>query len=73
MITDMDIYNLQETIGFFKTLSNRVTILHLKRNWSLTIFLRLFRHRSNFTSYQVLKREDIPKIVLGHIRRDLGL
>ena len=73
MITDMDIYNLQETIGFFKALSNRVTIFHLKRNWSLKIFLRLFGHRPNFTFYQVLESEDIPKIILGHIRRDLGL
>ncbi len=73
MITDMDIYNLQEIIGFFKNLSNRVTILHLKRNWSLKIFLRFFRHSENFTFYQVLKREDIPKIILGHIKRDLGL
>jgi hypothetical protein len=73
MITDMDIYNLKETIGFFKNVSNRVTILHLKRNRSFKIFLRLFGHRQNFTFYQVLKREDIPKIVLGQIERDLGL
>ncbi len=73
MITDMDIYNLKEVIGFFSTLSNRVTILHLKRNWSLRAFLKLFRHSPNFTFYQVLRREDIPEIILGHIKRDLGL
>jgi hypothetical protein len=73
MITDMDINNLQEAIGFFKSLSNRVTILHLKHNWSLTIFLKLFRNRPNFSFYRVLKGEDIPEIILGYIRKELGL
>ena len=71
MITDMDIYNLEEVIEFFKSLENRTTIVYLKNTSEVRKFKKETRVRDNIILYLVEKKEDIPKIVLGRAREKI--
>ncbi len=71
MITDMDIYNLEEVIEFFKSLENRVTIVYLKNTSEVRKFKKETRVKDNIALYLVEKKEDIPKIVLGRAREKI--
>ena len=71
MITDMDIYNLEEVIEFFKNLENRTTIVYLKNTSKVRKFKKETRVKDNILLYLVEKKEDIPKIVLGRAREKI--
>jgi hypothetical protein len=73
MITDMAIDNLQEMIEYLKGVENRVTVLYLGPNEYSRVFQREVEGRPHITVYSVVSQEDIPKIVLGKIKRDLGV
>jgi len=71
LITDMQITNLETLISYLNKLENRVTAVHIGDNKHVSQFRRSTNLRNNVSVYCVLKKEDIPKIVLGRIREYL--
>jgi len=72
MITDMDIYNLDDIIDYLKGIDNRTTVVYLGTNKYVREFERGVKERPNICIYNVEKKEDIPKIVLGRVRKDIA-
>jgi len=68
IITDMQITNLEDLIGYINGLENRVTAVHIGDNTHVRQFKRSMGIRKNISIYSVQKKEDIPRIVLGKIR-----
>lgn len=69
LITDMQINNLQNVIGYFNGCKNRVTAVHIGNNKRTEVFRRYMELQGNVGVYPVAKKEDIPHIVLGKIRQ----
>ena len=67
MITDMEIYNLEDVIKLFKKLNNRITIVYLKTAKEVKKIKRELSPKKNIAFYSVFKKEDIPKIILGRV------
>jgi hypothetical protein len=68
IITDMKITNLGKVIGYFNTLDNRITAVYIGENTYALRFREAMGKKKNVSFYNVTKKEDIPKIVLGKIR-----
>jgi hypothetical protein len=68
IITDMQITNLEDLIGYINGLENRVTAVHIGDNTHVRQFKRSMGIRKNISIHSVQKKEDIPRIVLGKIR-----
>ena len=71
LITDMQISNLAALIRYFNQCPNRVAAVHFNRNEQVREFRDSTALNPNVSIYAVEKQEDIPRIVLGKIRRDL--
>jgi len=68
IITDMKITNLEQLVGFFGQIQNRVTAVHIGDNPYAARFEKAVEKRKNISIYTVKRKEDIPHIVLGRIR-----
>jgi hypothetical protein len=68
IITDMKITNLGKVIGYFHTIKNRITTVHIGENTYAARFREAMEKKKNVGFYNVTRKEDIPKIVLGKIR-----
>ena len=71
LITDMQITNLEKLIQYFNECNNRITAVHIGDNKHVQAFRRSMVLRRNVGIYSVVKKEDIPRIVLGKIREYL--
>ncbi len=71
LISDMQITNLEVLIQYFNTCKNRITAVHIGNNEHVGAFCRTMDLRENVAVYGVENKEDIPRIVLGKIRKDL--
>jgi hypothetical protein len=68
LITDMKITNLEDFIGYFEKIQNRVTAVHIGDNPYSARFEKAFESKKNISIYTIKRKEDIPHIVLGRIR-----
>ena len=68
IITDMKITNLEQLVGFFGQIQNRVTAVHIGDNPYAARFEKAVEKKKNISIYTVKRKEDIPHIVLGRIR-----
>jgi hypothetical protein len=68
IITDMKITNLEQLVGFFGQIQNRVTAVHIGDNPYAARFEKAVEKRKNISIYTVKRKEDIPQIVLGKIK-----
>ncbi|MFH1625254.1 MAG: hypothetical protein ABID54_08900 [Pseudomonadota bacterium] len=69
IITDMQITNLEKVIGYFSDIDNRITAVYIgSDNRYTTAFKEATKQKPNVAVYNVEKKEDIPKIVLGRIK-----
>jgi hypothetical protein len=68
IITDMKITNLGKVIGYLNTIDNRITAVYIGENTYALRFREAMEGKKNVSFYNVTKKEDIPKIVLGKIR-----
>ena len=68
IVTDMQISNLEELIGYFNRFENRITAVHIGDNWHVDRFKDSMEIRGNVCIYRVGNREDIPKIILGKVK-----
>lgn len=71
MITDMALENLKELIAYLQGVANRVTVIYMGPNEYSAEFGASVRDMPNITLYSVRSQEDIPKIVLGKVKKDL--
>jgi hypothetical protein len=72
IITDMKITNLGKVIGYFHNIKNRITAVYIGENTYALRFREAMEKKRNMSFYNVTKKEDIPKIVLGKIREYFG-
>lgn len=72
LITDMQILNLSILVDYFNASRNRVTVVHMGPNTHVHRFSENTEMRSEISVFGVVKRQDIPKIVLGKVREYLG-
>jgi hypothetical protein len=68
IITDMKITNLGKVIGYLNNIDNRITAVYIGENTYAMRFREAMEKKRNVSFYNVVKKEDIPKIVLGKIR-----
>jgi len=68
VITDMKITNLGKVIGYFNNINNRVTAVYIGENTYALRFREAMEKKKNMSFYNVTKKEDIPRIVLGKIK-----
>jgi hypothetical protein len=68
VITDMKITNLETLIGFFGRVQNRVTVVHIGENPYTSRFASALGRNRNISIFTVVRKEDIPRIVIGRIR-----
>ncbi len=73
LITDMQITNLEDLIGYFNECKNRITAVLIGRNRHMDEFRRRMDLQPNVRIYGVENRRDIPGIVLGSLRKKMGL
>jgi hypothetical protein len=64
----MKITNLEQLVGFFGQIQNRVTAVHIGDNPYAARFEKAVEKKKNISIYTVKRKEDIPHIVLGRIR-----
>lgn len=69
LITDMQIINLQRLIQYFNGCKNRITAVHIGDNQQVKQFRRSMDLNPNVAIYAVEEKRDIPRIVLGRIRK----
>jgi len=68
IITDMKITNLGKVIGYLNNIDNRITAVYIGENTYALRFREAMEGKKNISFYNVTKKEDIPKIVLGKIK-----
>ena len=68
IITDMKITNLGKVIGYFNNINNRITAVYIGENTYALRFREAMEKKKNMSFYNVTRKEDIPKIVLGKIK-----
>ena len=73
IITDMQITNLENLIGFFNQIENRVAAVHLGENVHSSRFKDATNKKKNISVFNIKNKQDIPKIVLGQIKEYLSL
>ncbi len=64
----MKITNLGKVIGYLNNIDNRITAVYIGENTYALRFREAMEKKRNVSFYNVTKKEDIPKIVLGKIR-----
>jgi hypothetical protein len=72
LITDMQLTNLEDVIDYLTGIEGRITVVHIGENSATGRFRAATRHLSRLQIFTVLERQDIPKIVLGQVRRYLS-
>jgi hypothetical protein len=72
LITDMQLTNLEDVITYLAGLEGRITVIHIGENTATGRFRAATQHHPRLQIFTVLERQDIPKIVLGQVRRYLG-
>ncbi|MFP3869956.1 MAG: hypothetical protein ACLFVT_03630, partial [Syntrophobacteria bacterium] len=72
LITDMQITNLDQTIGRFAQLENRITAVHIGKKRGAQRFIKAARQSQNISVFGVNEANDIPRIVLGSARAYLA-
>jgi uncharacterized protein with von Willebrand factor type A (vWA) domain len=68
LITDMQITNLEVLVEYFNACKNRVTAVHIGDNKHVEAFRDSVAMRKNIEIYGVIRKEDIPRIVLGKVQ-----
>jgi hypothetical protein len=72
LITDMKITNLGKVITYLTGIKNRITAVYIgESNYALR-FSEAMGDKGNTSIFQVSRKEDIPKIVLGKIKEYFG-
>jgi hypothetical protein len=72
LITDMQLTNLEDVITYLTGLEGRITVIHIGENTATNHFRAATQHHPRLQIFPVMERQDIPKIVLGQVRRYLG-
>lgn len=73
IITDMQITNLDSVLKYFDGFSGRVTAVHIGENEATERFQEAFEGKKNVSIYRVDIEDDIPKVVVGKIKKDFGM
>ncbi len=68
LITDMQITNLEDVIGFLAGVEGRVTVIHIGENRATDRFRQATQNHPRLQIFSVMERQDIPHIVLGQVR-----
>ena len=68
LITDMQITNLEEVIGYFTGVDGRITVVHIGENSATERFRQVTRQHPRLRVFTVADRQDIPQIVLGQVQ-----
>ena len=68
LITDMQITNLEDVIGFLAGVEGRVTVIHIGENRATDRFRQATQNHPRLQIFSVAERQDIPHIVLGQVR-----
>jgi len=71
-ITDMQLTNLEDVIDYLVSSEGRITVVHIGENNATQRFRTATRQHPRLHIFTVMERQDIPKIVLGQVRRYLG-
>jgi hypothetical protein len=69
LITDMQLTNLEDVIDYLTQVEGRITVIHIGENSATDRFRAATRQHPRLHIFTVLERQDIPKIVLGQVRR----
>lgn len=69
MITDMQLTNLEDVIEYLNGVDGRITVVHIGENSATDRFRAATRPHPRLQIFTVLARQDIPRIVLGQVRR----
>jgi hypothetical protein len=72
LITDMQLTNLEDVITYLAGIEGRITVIHIGENTATGRFRAATQHHPRLQIFTVMERQDIPKIVLGQVRRYLG-
>ncbi|MBW2058265.1 MAG: VWA domain-containing protein [Deltaproteobacteria bacterium] len=72
LITDMKITNLGKIITYLSGIKNRVTAVYIGESNYAHRFTKAMADKGNVSIFNVTRKEDIPKIVLGKIREYFG-
>lgn len=68
LITDMQIFNLEDVIEYLAGVQGRITVIHIGENRSMEHFRHATRTYPRLQLFPVLDTQDIPHIVLGQVR-----
>ncbi len=69
LITDMQLTNLDDVVEYLIGVKGRITVIHIGENSATERFRTATREHPRLQIFTVLERQDIPKIVLGQVRR----
>ncbi len=68
LITDMQITNLEEVVGYLTGVNGRITVIHIGENNATDRFRHVMRNHPRLCVFTVQDRQDIPPIVLGQVQ-----
>jgi hypothetical protein len=68
----MQLTNLEDVITYLAGIEGRITVIHIGENTATDRFRAATQHHPRLQIFTVRERQDIPKIVLGQVRRYLG-
>jgi hypothetical protein len=68
----MQLTNLEDVITYLTGIEGRITVIHIGENTATGRFRTATQHHPRLQIFTVFERQDIPKIVLGQVRRYLG-
>jgi hypothetical protein len=65
----MQVTNLEEVIEYLTGVGGRITVVHIGENTATEHFRQALRAHPRLQMFSVLERQDIPRIILGQVRR----
>ncbi len=73
LITDMQITNLEEVVAYLTGVEGRITVIHIGENRATERFRQVTSEHPRLQIFTVLDSQDIPRIILGQVRRYFSL